>query len=150
MPEDSIYSCFRCGKKLRNGIEFWECGQCAKGGMMNQDAFDAGARAESTAIGRQNEAAQEQWEEKELDATDEEYEQTARPLYDKKGRDYYKDQKGRKVQRSEGIEVEESAVFGEGWALQDGSEIAKGYEYDTSKEGTDENPYRKKKSWWEP
>ena len=149
MPEDSIYSCFRCGKKLRNGIEFWECGQCAKGGMMNQDAFNAGARAESAAIGRQNEAAQEQWEEKELDATDEEYEQTARPLYDEKGRDYYKDQKGRKVQRSEGIEVKESTVYDEGWTFQGGEQVPKGMEGYT-KEGTSDVALRKKKPWWEP
>ena len=38
MSDESIFSCFRCGKKLRNGVEFWECGKCAKNDTMEQEA----------------------------------------------------------------------------------------------------------------
>ena len=83
MSEDSIFSCFRCGKKLKNGIEFWECGKCAKsGGMFSQsvkqenqfnfqnnafsEGFEKGARAEADAQGgiraAEGAAAQEEGE----------------------------------------------------------------------------------------
>ena len=66
-----------------------------------------------------------------------------------KGRDYYKDLKGRKVQHAEGIEVKESEVFGEGWTFQGGEQVPKGMEGYT-KEGTSDVALRKKKPWWEP
>tara|TARA_Y100001949_G_scaffold113708_1_gene96629 strand:+ start:985 stop:1416 length:432 start_codon:yes stop_codon:yes gene_type:complete len=143
MSEDSIFSCFRCGKKLKNGIEFWECGKCAKsGGMFSQsvkqenqfdfqnnafsEGFERGARAEADAQGgiraAEDAVAQEEGEKEEMRQRDQESrkEDTADPS----GVDHY------------------TTTYDEGYDLGDG-EVPKGYEWSQEKG-------LKKKRFWEP
>ncbi|SVA85623.1 uncharacterized protein METZ01_LOCUS138477 [marine metagenome] len=139
MSEDSIFSCFRCGKKLKNGIEFWECGKCAKsGGMFSQsvkqenqfdfqnnafsEGFERGARAEADAQGGIRAAEEEEGEKEEMRLRDRESrkEDTADPS----GVDHY------------------TTTYDEGYDLGDG-EVPKGYEWSQEKG-------LKKKRFWEP